>query len=402
MNCNKIKEKLSLYIDGLLGESDIRMVEEHTQSCAECKAFYEALLKLGEMTDDFVIDGDDSYWRSQADSVLEKIERAESDNITPVPSKKSGNGFYRYAAVAAAVLIVAFVSIYESMKLEPTNQIFKKGNGVSEVANAPVPSVAKNMIASDEETETSGMAAKDKTGDTDKNAEMDDNIGTALPEEPTATANEQSIDNISKSELANKSSKQIEEMAKKGTLGETKSRNEEAVSKVQPSPKIEKEQQLESESIILGDQKTRSVDSEGGQSDAYYAQKADLSQQTKAKSEALVRDGQYDSLRMIVRQYEQAKSSKKSAADNILELSYRGGSTNALTSKSAVKEAVKPAPEIDQMEIATAYYELGKATPDSTERERMIVNLLDLVKRADTSYVDSITVLIIDLQSLNK
>ncbi len=44
MNCEKTKELLSLYIDGILDENERKFVETHIEQCAKCRAEYHKLI----------------------------------------------------------------------------------------------------------------------------------------------------------------------------------------------------------------------------------------------------------------------------------------------------------------------------------------------------------------------
>ncbi|MCP4705079.1 MAG: zf-HC2 domain-containing protein, partial [candidate division Zixibacteria bacterium] len=118
MNCENIKEKLSLYIDDLLDANEAEKIREHIKNCDSCRAYYNKLLKLGEMVDDFAISENEDYWEAQKDKVIEKIDQAQTDKIVKVQSDRKQNKYYKYLAVAASIALVAFVSIYESREFD--------------------------------------------------------------------------------------------------------------------------------------------------------------------------------------------------------------------------------------------------------------------------------------------
>ncbi|MEW5924145.1 MAG: zf-HC2 domain-containing protein, partial [Candidatus Zixiibacteriota bacterium] len=123
MDCEKIKELLSRYIDDQLEKDDRAQVEEHLKSCEQCTEHYEKLLALGRMVDEFDVDGDESYWVKQKDAVLEKIEKLEEEKVIPV-TRNYRNLIYKLAAVAASVALLAFISIHELEKIHPSRGIF--------------------------------------------------------------------------------------------------------------------------------------------------------------------------------------------------------------------------------------------------------------------------------------
>lgn len=124
MNCENIKEKLSLYIDNLLDPDETNIIREHIETCDSCRDYYDKLLKLGQMVDRFDISDKEDHWEAQKDKVMEQIERAESEKIIKVQSIKKRGRFYKYMAVAASLALVAFVSIYESQEFSQFNSMF--------------------------------------------------------------------------------------------------------------------------------------------------------------------------------------------------------------------------------------------------------------------------------------
>ena len=44
MNCNIVKDLIPLYIDGCCSEESVAAVEEHINSCPQCKEIYECIL----------------------------------------------------------------------------------------------------------------------------------------------------------------------------------------------------------------------------------------------------------------------------------------------------------------------------------------------------------------------
>lgn len=137
MDCEKIKELLSRYIDDQLEKDDRALVEEHLKSCAQCTEHYEKLLALGRMVDDFDVEGDESYWMEQKDAVLDQIEKLGDEKIVPV-RRNYRSLVYKLAAVAASVALLAFISIHELEKVHPNSGIFKKEQSSEMPRTAPV------------------------------------------------------------------------------------------------------------------------------------------------------------------------------------------------------------------------------------------------------------------------
>jgi len=125
MDCEKIKELLSRYIDHQLDADDRGAVEKHLESCPDCTAHYEKLLALGRMADEFDVEADDAYWEGQKDAVIDRIEQVEAEKIVPMAKRGYRNVFYKLAAVAATVALIAYVSIDVSKEIETTRGVFQ-------------------------------------------------------------------------------------------------------------------------------------------------------------------------------------------------------------------------------------------------------------------------------------
>ena len=128
MKCEKVKDKLSLYIDNQLDLAESEQIKEHLNECEECRLYYNKLLSLGEMVDSFELHDNDEYWESQKDKVLDHIEQAESERITDVKTGRNRGKMYKLLAVAASIALVAIVSIYESKDIKRVPNLFEDKN----------------------------------------------------------------------------------------------------------------------------------------------------------------------------------------------------------------------------------------------------------------------------------
>src|SRR6056297_502650 len=101
MNCEFDKTKISAYIDGESSAEEMREIEEHIKSCAECKAFYEELIDLKEKLYELEeMELPEGY----EDELHKRLSRSFRMN----KSKKKYN-WKRWTAVAA-IFLVGFVS----------------------------------------------------------------------------------------------------------------------------------------------------------------------------------------------------------------------------------------------------------------------------------------------------
>ncbi len=131
MNCENIKEKLSLYIDNLLDPDEKEKIREHIESCDSCRIYYDKLLKLDLMANGFVTTDNAEYWESQKDKVMEQIGQAESEKIIDVQPIRKQNRFYKYLAVAASLALVGIVSIYESEDFNQVKGLFDDSDEIA-------------------------------------------------------------------------------------------------------------------------------------------------------------------------------------------------------------------------------------------------------------------------------
>ena len=157
MNCDDIRHKLSLLIDGQLNESERQETEKHLAECPDCREYNQKLVRLNEMADNLFLSRDEQYWEKQKNTVLEKIEKAESEKITDIAPGRNRNLVYKFIAVAASIALVAFVSIYESKDIEPTRSLFSD----EEYQAASVPSRIDSIR--EKATEEAGFTSPDES-----------------------------------------------------------------------------------------------------------------------------------------------------------------------------------------------------------------------------------------------
>jgi hypothetical protein len=126
MDCGKIKNLLSSYLDNQLDLPERSLVEKHLESCQDCLAYYRQLLRLQEAADDFRLDLPETYWLGQKETVIDKIEAAESSRILRIMSRTSRSTIYKLAALAASIALVAIVTIFETRKLKPGGEALEE------------------------------------------------------------------------------------------------------------------------------------------------------------------------------------------------------------------------------------------------------------------------------------
>lgn len=117
MNCNEVKDNLSLYIDDELSEEEKNLINEHLQSCPECSKELEeyrtVIRMLNELPDEEPPEG---YCKRLHKKLLQAAaetteikEESEITNITDIPNKRNKFRWLKYGSLAAAFVMVFLV-----------------------------------------------------------------------------------------------------------------------------------------------------------------------------------------------------------------------------------------------------------------------------------------------------
>ena len=159
MECNKVQEKLSALIDGILSQDEKMLVEEHLKSCEKCREVLSELKKtIGHIKNQEEIEP--PSWLTQ--KVMVKI-RAEA-----APKKGLFEKLFYPLHIKLPLGAVATIAIAVT-----TSYIFKSIQPEIQLANAPSEEIREHkpqppLIAGDEVTKQSQMqkdniaASKDK------------------------------------------------------------------------------------------------------------------------------------------------------------------------------------------------------------------------------------------------
>ena len=109
MKCDKIRELLSLYIDQMLDENQIKQVEEHLAVCAACNKEYDDLKEITELLGQVeTVSVPESFeFRLKKALKEEKQSRSAGDESKEKTSKK---GKWRILTSIAAVFAVGVIS----------------------------------------------------------------------------------------------------------------------------------------------------------------------------------------------------------------------------------------------------------------------------------------------------
>jgi predicted anti-sigma-YlaC factor YlaD len=76
MEHEKLKELVSSYLDGELGQEEREMVEKHLEECSECRQAYREMSELGEVIGKMTLmEPPKEAWRMYTESVYNRMER---------------------------------------------------------------------------------------------------------------------------------------------------------------------------------------------------------------------------------------------------------------------------------------------------------------------------------------
>lgn len=116
MNCNDVRDNLSLYIDDELNEQDKKLMVEHLQSCSECSKELEEYRKiiqaLSELPEEEPPVG---YCKRLHEKLLDVSPEMKNDDgiakINEIPKKKNSKfKWVKYGGLAAAFALVVLVA----------------------------------------------------------------------------------------------------------------------------------------------------------------------------------------------------------------------------------------------------------------------------------------------------
>lgn len=152
MNCNDVRDNLSLYIDDELNEEEKKLMDEHLKSCAECSRELEEYRKLIQMLNELPDEEPPAgYCKRLHEKLLnadlpEKYE-AEADKAIEIPKKTRSNRFkwVKYGGLAASLALIVLV-----YGLNNNNFMSKSNNKLAyDTAEAPMEQPATEALPPD-------------------------------------------------------------------------------------------------------------------------------------------------------------------------------------------------------------------------------------------------------------
>ena len=121
-DCERIRDRITDHISGILPETEREMFEEHLSECSSCSDYAQKLVEEERLLTQFFAKFDMGIASREdaAIGVINRIDTSGRRNILSVGNRIAGNLFLRRAA--AAVLIV-FVTVYFVLTLTWISEI---------------------------------------------------------------------------------------------------------------------------------------------------------------------------------------------------------------------------------------------------------------------------------------
>lgn len=154
MDCRKIKQMLSLYLDDMLSFPEKEAVKKHLDSCASCQEDYIALQQLSKWLEQM---GRDIYAAPSGlkDAVMAELRRPQTLSPAPAAERKSKPSWKQLSVGIAAAALLTFTAatthlgnLVKVAENPPGQQVVinKSAENTPEVLNTEV-NIHSNMVA---------------------------------------------------------------------------------------------------------------------------------------------------------------------------------------------------------------------------------------------------------------
>lgn len=166
MKCNEIRELLSLYIDRMLDEKQLKEVEEHLSTCDACKNEYNEMKEMLDLLGQAeMLPVPDAFSFRLKKALKEEVQNRTDTGIIGTPSKKK-NRWRVLTSVAAvfAVGVLSFGLYHDVLGILPDQ---RSGTEQAEIAPADMaPEESDGAENYDVDTGITGYADSDSDGNT--------------------------------------------------------------------------------------------------------------------------------------------------------------------------------------------------------------------------------------------
>jgi hypothetical protein len=428
MDCEKIRPLLSRFIDDQLDEAQRAEIEKHLAACKDCSEYYENLLGLQKAAEGIEMGGDDAYWMGQKNAVMERIEEAEAARVTPVRPKPRFTNAQKLVAVAASILLISLVSIFESQDYRPSWGLFKRKAAPSRTIQPEVEEPSrfyatmeadtarqkKDVVAADRERREipeEKVPQEKPVAEREKGAPSPDEFEPAVEVEDVGAKKHEPVptEEITPEE---------EEPPEAETVVSPRPEKSEKATEVKPRGVEADELQRVPEKVVVKEETMDLTPGPESPEVSRLVQKSAGLDKTAATGTAAEAEGVMGLTAFADKKAvmfdnelfgdftEEQKSEYIEWRRKVDILQSKYGFLTSVHGEEIYAKARQPLPEdslqIVIMEMAVASYRLGKITPIEDELRAMLENLRSLSVRADSSGTAEIQRYIGDLELLLK
>lgn len=160
MNCNEVRDNLSLYIDDELNDVEKRLMDEHLKNCTECSKeldeYKKIIQALSELPDEEPPAGYCKRLHQKLlDVSLETKEDAEITKINEIPKKRNIKfKWVKYGGLAAAFVLIILVSgLNNGLRMGKSSNEFAYDTNQATEAPAEYPSAMPEVAPTAPATE---------------------------------------------------------------------------------------------------------------------------------------------------------------------------------------------------------------------------------------------------------
>jgi hypothetical protein len=353
-------------------------------------------LKLEASVEKLQPGGDEEYWLRQKEAILNTIGEVEASTVVQLPQKKRTGLLIKLAAIAASVTLVTYISIHEWKATEPTRALFtpQSSQDMSIVKpSMPETTRAAEHLMVDNNAPDTGLQTSPKS--TIINLEPEKKEVPLVP--PVAVAKNAESMVPGEKPLVFKAvpldSDTARDISRAGKM-------EQPVKYKAPEPARE----------LLVKTEGKSVSSVKPEEEKKGRKSAVLPDNAALKADLTNADRQMP-------QKSQSEANMPVASDSGDMIAYVDWRRQAeyleamhgqlLSSEAKNFAAVKSSQKTESekqilLDMAEAYYNVGRLTPDKDERRIMLGKLRTLAARADSSCLKKIQDYISALDSLTK
>lgn len=114
MEHSYFKDRISAYHDSELKHEEWQAIDDHLKECAECRQLLEEFKRLDAMIEQRSELAGDEYFEQAAQKIEQRLGGETETTVTDVEPSTYKGLWWKVAATAASVAIIAFIALYET------------------------------------------------------------------------------------------------------------------------------------------------------------------------------------------------------------------------------------------------------------------------------------------------